>query len=67
MGFAAFKTRPTSEDVTAALDEIIEREQAKPKHLIVDQGPEFKCEHFEECKRRFKNVQLQAEEKRGSG
>ena len=48
MGFATFKHRPTSEDVTAALDRIIEREQGKPKHLIVDQGPEFKCEHFEE-------------------
>ena len=48
MGFAAFKTRPTSKEVTAALDRIIEREQAKPKHLIVDQGPEFKCEHFED-------------------
>ena len=48
MGFAAFKKRPTSEEVTAALDLIIEREQAKPKHLIVDQGREFKCEHFEE-------------------
>jgi hypothetical protein len=22
-------------------------EQLRPKHLIVDQGPEFKCEHFE--------------------
>jgi putative transposase len=54
MGFAGFKTRPTSEEVTAALDEIIEQEQAKPKHLIVDQGPEFKCEHFEEqwCEQR---------------
>ena len=48
MGFAVFKTRPTSEEVTAALDAIIEREQAKPKHLIVDQGSEFNCEHFEE-------------------
>jgi putative transposase len=48
MGFAVFKTRPTSEEVTAALDRIIEHEKAKPKHLIVDQGREFKCEHFEE-------------------
>jgi hypothetical protein len=31
MGFAVFKTRPESEDVTAALDRIIEVEQAKPK------------------------------------
>jgi transposase InsO family protein len=54
MGFAVFKTRPESADVTAALDRIIEVEQAKPKHLIVDQGSEFKCEHFEEewCKER---------------
>ena len=48
MGFAVFKTRPTSEEATAALDRIIEREQGKPKHLIVDQGGEFKCAHFEE-------------------
>jgi len=40
MGFAVFKTRPTSEEVTVALDEIIQRVQAKPKHLIVDQEPQ---------------------------
>ena len=53
-GFAAFKQRPNSEEVTAALDQIIEQEQVKPKHLIVDQGGEFKCEHFEDkwCKQR---------------
>jgi len=52
MGFAVFKTRPESEEVAAALDRIIRIEQVKPKHLIVDQGSEFKCEHFEEkwCK-----------------
>ncbi len=52
MGFAVFKTRPDSEEVTAALDQIIRIEQVKPKHLIVDQGSQFKCEHFEEkwCK-----------------
>ena len=48
MGLAVFKTRPTSREVTAALDEIMERARAKPKHLIVDQGREFKSEHFEE-------------------
>ena len=54
MGSAVFKTRPESAEVTAALDRIIEAEQAKPKHLIVDQGSEFKCEHFESvwCKQR---------------
>jgi transposase InsO family protein len=47
MGFAVFKTRPESEEVTAALDRIIRIEQIKPKHLIVDQGSQFNCEHFE--------------------
>jgi transposase InsO family protein len=52
MGFAAFKCRPTSEGVTAALDRIMSAEQVQPKHLIVDQGPEFNCEHFKDvwCK-----------------
>jgi hypothetical protein len=48
MGFAVFRTRPDSEEVTAGLDRIIRIEQVKPKHLIVDQGKQFKCEHFEE-------------------
>ena len=29
------------------MDRIMDIEQVRPKHLIVDQGPEFKCEHFE--------------------
>jgi transposase InsO family protein len=48
MGSAVFKCRPASEEVTAALDRIIVSEGIRPKHLIVDQGPEFKCEHFED-------------------
>ena len=52
MGFAVFKQKPSSEEVTAALDRIIRTEQVKPKHLIVDQASQFKCEHFEKkwCK-----------------
>jgi hypothetical protein len=54
MGCAVFKYRPTSEEVTAALDRIIAAERVCPKHLIVDQGPEFDCERFKEvwCKAR---------------
>ena len=54
MGFAVFRCRPMSEDVTAAMDRIMSAEQVKPKHLIVDQGREFKCEHFKNvwCKAR---------------
>jgi putative transposase len=68
MGFAAFKQRPNSEEVTAALDQIIEQEQVKPKHLIVDQGGEFKCEHFEDkwCKQRGILPRFGAVNKHGS-
>lgn len=57
MGFAVFRTRPDSEEVTAALDRIIRIEQVKPKHLIVDQGKQFKCEHFEETWCKAMNIQ----------
>ena len=68
MGFAVFKTRPDSEEVTPALDRIIEAEHNKPKHLIVDQGSEFKCEHFEEhwCKEREIAPRFGAVRKHGS-
>jgi hypothetical protein len=48
MGFAVFKCRPTSGEVTTALDRIMCAGRVKPKHLIVDQGPEFDCVHFKE-------------------
>ena len=58
MGFAVFKSEPSSEEVTAALDRIWLKEGIRPKHLIVDQGPMFNCAHFEEewCEER--NIQL---------
>jgi transposase InsO family protein len=31
-------------------------EQVRPKHLIVDQGAEFKCEHFEHVWCRAKDI-----------
>jgi transposase InsO family protein len=48
VGFAVFKCRPASEEVTAAMDRIMVAEGIRPKHLIVDQGPEFKCAHFQD-------------------
>jgi hypothetical protein len=56
MRYAVFKCRPTSEEVTAALDRIMLAEQVRPKHLIVDQGAEFKCEHFENVWCKAKNI-----------
>ncbi len=47
MGSAAFKAKPDAEEVTAALDRVTSKAGVKPKYLIVDQGPQFKCEHFE--------------------
>ena len=47
VGCGVFRSRPTSAEVTAVLDRIISAEQTRPKHVIVDQGTEFKCEHFE--------------------
>jgi len=43
-------------------------EQTRPKHLIVDQGSEFKCEHFENvwCKARNILPRFGAVGKRGS-
>jgi putative transposase len=51
MGFAVFKSEPSSEEVTAALGRMWLKEGVRPKHLIVDQGPMFKCKHFKKwCK-----------------
>ncbi len=47
MGVAVFRSKPSSEEVTTAVTRIMFAERIRPKHLIVDQGPEFKCEHFE--------------------
>jgi len=68
VGFAVLKNRPTSEEVTAALTRIMFAERNKPKHLIVDQGPEFKCEHFENIWSTAMNILLRfgAVKKHGS-
>jgi len=44
---AVFKTSPTSNEVTDALARIMFNERIRPKHLIVDRGQQFKCQHFE--------------------
>ena len=68
MGFAVFKCQPASEEVTTALDRIMSTENVRPKHLIVDQGPEFKCEHFEDvwCEERSILPRFGAVNKHGS-
>jgi transposase InsO family protein len=68
MGFAVFKSEPSSEEVTAALDRIWLKEGIRPKHLIVDQGPMFKCAHFEEewCEERNIQPRFGAVHKHGS-
>jgi putative transposase len=56
MGFAVFKSRPSSEQVTTALTRIMFVERIRPKHLIVDQGPEFDCDHFRDVWRKAMNI-----------
>ena len=51
-----------------AQDQVIKQEQVKPKHLIVDQGREFKCKHFEDkwCKQHDVLPRFGAVNKHGS-
>jgi len=48
IGFAVFKSKPSSKKTTDALTRIMFKERIRPKHLIVDQGKQFKCEDFED-------------------
>jgi hypothetical protein len=48
IGFAVFRTKPSSEEVTDALARIMFQERIRPKHMIVDQSPQFDYEHFKE-------------------
>ena len=50
-GMAVFDKAPTSEAMTAELARIIDEQGCKPKHIVVDHGPQFDCEHFRDwCK-----------------
>ena len=68
MGFATFKSIPTSEEVTTALDKIIEQSQSKPKHIIVDKGCQFDCDNFKKvwCDKHTISIRFGAVGKHGS-
>ncbi len=53
-----FPCRPTSEEVTTALDRMMTAERIRPKHLIVDQRLDCKCSvrHFENVWCDAKNI-----------
>ncbi|MFT5524461.1 MAG: hypothetical protein ACI9HK_002415 [Pirellulaceae bacterium] len=63
-----FEIRPTSGQVTTALDATIKKENAKPKHIIVDRGSEFDCDHFKKawCENREIKPRFGAVGKHGS-
>lgn len=46
MGFAVFKSQPSSENVCRMLNRLLRRSKFKPKHMISDRGPQFDCEQF---------------------
>ncbi len=51
MGTAIFGRQPASEAVRAFLGRVIHAANAKPKHLIIDKGPQFWCEGFKDWRR----------------
>ena len=55
VGFAVFQCRPVSEEVTAALDRIMDAEQIRPRSLLTKR-PDFKCEHFGNVWCKAKNI-----------
>ena len=53
MGFAVFDQQPTSVAVRTFLGRAIQRTGATPKHLITDQGKQFRDKSFGRwCRRR---------------
>ena len=53
MGFAVFNRSPNSESVRAFLGRTIHANQATPKYIISDKGPQFWCSGFKAwCKKR---------------
>jgi len=54
MGFAIFKSVPTSLQVRQFLERIIKQAGSAPKHLVCDQGKQFTDKHFKTwCKRKL--------------
>ena len=48
LGFAVFKSQPSSAEVSSLLDSTIYQLQAEPKHLITDQGGQFTADDFKD-------------------
>jgi putative transposase len=57
VGFAVFKSQPTSMEVRSFLGRAISRSRAAPRHLISDRGSQFDCEGFRKWARR-KSIRL---------
>jgi transposase InsO family protein len=49
LGLAAFKRRPTADEICIVLDEAAKRAGRVPKYAVSDQGSEFGAEHLEWC------------------
>ena len=67
LGFAVFKSQPTSEQVRAFLGRTIAKTGAPPRHLVCDKGRQFWCKGFKAwCKRRGIKPRFGAVGKHGS-
>jgi transposase InsO family protein len=52
LGFAVFNSQPSSAEVSSLLDSAIHQHEAKPKHLITDQGGQFTANDFKDWGKR---------------
>jgi transposase InsO family protein len=52
LGFAVFNSQPSSAEVSSLLDSTIHQLEAKPKHLITDQGGQFTADDFKDWGKR---------------
>ena len=52
MGFAIFRTPPTSRQIQGFLGRAFDAVGARPRHIVIDRGPQFDCGPFREwCER----------------
>ena len=52
VGFAVFRSQPTTDGVVAVLDRAVAATGAKPPHFVTDQGPQFRVQFRAWCVKR---------------
>lgn len=66
IGFAVFAKEPTAKEMCRVLDRAVDRIGQAPKYTVTDQGPQFRSEYRDWCKRRGVKPRFGAIGKHGS-